>query len=425
MKLVEIRRNERVLAGWAAGWFFCVLAAYYAIRPVRDAYGVAEGTARLPRLFTATLVVLILVAPIYSQVVRRAGRRRTPLVAYGFFALNLVAFWIGFSTVAADRAGWLRGTFYVWVSVFNLYAVTIFWSACVELLTADQSKRLFGLLAAAGTLGGLVGSELGRAIVRATREPRHILLLSAALMTAAIVCSRRFRRTAEASNGTALSPKLSPPERSELRDAWAGLGDVFRSPYLAALAAWMVLTSVASTSIYMEMGQLAKEQLPDAAARTDWYARLNNYQNGLTLVGQSAAASWLMRRIGLGATLAILPGVYCLGFAAIARGPSLGLLGLIDVCQRVASFAFGVPAREVLFTAVAPDEKYRAKALIDSVGKRAGDAAAAHLFVAAKAQAFTPAASAFVMGLVSALLAALGFLLAAGHKRRTAAGSTS
>ena len=414
---------NRAAAGWAAAWFFCVLAAYYAIRPVRETFGVSEGIARLPKLFTWTLAALLAASPLYGWAVARTPRRALPLAIYGFFIVNLLAFWYGFGQIdlqAQDAAAsaWRSG-FYVWVSVFNLFAVTLVWSAAVECFTGEQGKRVFGLLAGAGTLGGLCGSRLAVLVLNRTHEPRDVLLLSAAFLGGAIAASWRFRRS------FAASPNLGAEDISASRSAWSelqaaiqGMCDVGRSRYLALLALLMVLSSVAGTGIYMQMSYLVGEQIADPAARAAWYARINDYQNVLTLFGQTIGASWAMRKCGLAATLAVTPAVYAAGFTAIACRPSLLVHGVVDVAQRVASFAAGVPAREVLFTAVAPDEKYRAKAFIDTVGKRTGDAVAAHLFAALLAVGWKVTSIAWAMVPLAALIAAASLLAAREYQTR-------
>lgn len=419
MRIIDVRRHEWAPLGWAAAWFFCVLASYYAIRPVRDAYGVNAGSNGLSWLFTATLAVTIAAAPIYSFVTTIVARRWLPMVVYGFFASNLAAFWLGLETLNADDQTWLRWTFYVWVTVFNVYAVTVFWSFAVDRFSTDQAKRLFGLAAGAGTLGGLAGSEAARWTVRLAGV-EEVLWLSAGLMIAAIGCAWRFclaTPEGEPSVEPAAKPRAAKAG-DNLRDAAAGLAAVMRSPYLAGIAALMVLSSIAATTIYMEISDVVRKEIASESARTDWYAKLNNYQNLFTLVGQALGASWLIRRCGLGVTLVIVPAVYAIGYAVFAIHPTLVLLGAFDVAQRVASFAVGVPAREVLFTTVSPDEKYAAKALIDTVGKRTGDAIAAHGYAALRALHWTPAVISLAMLPLTAVIAGFSVALGRQHGRQ-------
>lgn len=420
-KLVDVRREEWPAVLWAAGWFFCVLASYYAVRPVREAFGVGEGPANLRWMYTGTFVAMLAATPLYGWLVRVTPKRRLPAVVYGLFAANLVAFWILFGRIPEEDARWLRWAFYIWVSAYNLYITAVFWSAAVELFSSEQAKRVFGLLAAAGTLGGLAGSEMTRAAMRTTNEPRNAALLSAGLLIVGIVCSLRFRAAAGAGAGEPAEREPQPHERSEFRDALGGMLDVIRSPYLACLAALMVLTSVAGTGVYMQMTDFVRTQITDPVARADYFARLNNYQNSLTLLGQLLAVGWLMRRLGLGVTLAIVPAVYLGGFAAIALWPTLFVHGLVDVAQRVAAFAAGVPAREVLFTVVSPDEKYRAKAFIDTVGKRAGDAAAAHAYAGLRSVSWAPPAIALATMPIALAIAVVSLWLAREQKRRALA----
>ena len=424
MSLIDVRRPEWTPLAWAAGWFFCVLASYYAIRPVRDAYGVDAGPDGLRWLFTATFAAMLVVAPVYGRITILVPKAWLPPIVYGFFAANLVAFWGALTTIAASDAAWLQWAFYVWVSVFNLYAVTLFWSVAVDRFTAEQAKRLFGVAAGAGTLGGLAGSEAARWIVRLA-SVESVLWLSAALLLGAILCAWQFRKsTAHEAIVATADPRheMAANSKGSLRAAAAGLVDVIHSPYLAGIAALMILSSLCGTSIYMQMSDLVGQEIASPSARADWYARLNNYQNMLTLVGQTAAASWLIRRWGLAATLTVVPVVYAVGFTAIAGHPTLALLGALDVAQRVASFAVGVPAREVLFTTVGREEKYRAKALIDTVGKRGGDTMAAHGYALLRTGLhWTPAAISLAMLPVAGVMAAVSAWLGLRHARQSRA----
>ncbi|MBX3427747.1 MAG: hypothetical protein KF688_18860 [Pirellulales bacterium] len=374
--LVDVRTGEAWPLAWGAGSFFCVLASYYVLRPVREAYGAGFSSAELAWSFVWTLAAMVVATPIYSLVVAALPRRRLLTVVDGFFVLNLLGLWWGLAHAGDPAPLALKRVFFVWLSVFNLYVVTLFWSVAVDSFTSAQGKRLFGVIAAAGTTGGIVGSLLCDAFVRFGR-PHDVLLASAALLVGSIACGNRLRRAANASPDEGDLPDESVPAEDPF-SAFRGAIDVARSPFLAAIGVTIVLACVNATGVYVQMLELVRQQLPDEAERRQWFSALNLYQNGLTLLGQFVGVSWLMRTAGVGATLAVAPIVYLAGFAVLGLGYSeLWLLGAFDVLQRCVSFAFAGPAREVLFTTVAPDEKYRAKAFADTVLKRVGDAIAA------------------------------------------------
>ena len=413
MKLFDVRRGERRQLMWAAAAFFCVLGSYYAIRPVRDAYAVSF--AGLNWLFTATFFVMLAATPLYGWIAAHVPRRWLAGSIYGFFVLNLITFrlLLGHSDPVWEvRIQWV---FFVWVSVFNMYIVTLFWSTAVDVVTSEASKRLFGVIAAAGTLGGILGSRISALIVgpRVQADPREVLWASAILLSIAALCVTMLRRTRAAVEENQLA------REPEWKAAVRGISDTFRSPYLAVIASWILLTSIVATFIYFERTELMRTAIVDQGSRTQWLANLDTYQLSLTLVGQGAAASWLMRRLGLGATLMIVPAVYGIGFLGMALWPTLAVIGALDVAQRVVGFAIGVPAREVLFTTVAASEKYRAKAFIDTVGKRAGDATAAHGYALAKSSGWLTFASAAVLGPMIVLTAILSWIAGRQHVQQT------
>lgn len=417
-RFFDVRAGERRQTAWAAAWFAFALGSYYAIRPVREAFGVDAGPSGLRWLYTGTFIATLAVTPLYGWLVRITSRQRIVLVVYGLFVVNLVGFWIGFAVLADEHSQWLRWVFYVWVSVYNLYLTAIFWSAAVELFSSSQAKRLFGLLAGAGTLGSLAGSEATRSIVAATGQPRDAALLSAAMVAVAIWCSQKFRSAAQGSRDYVEDPSAVAEERNVLADAWGGMRDVFQSKYLAGLAVLMVVASVAGTGIYMQLSDFVRTQLTSPVERTDFFARLNNFQNAISFVGQVAAVGWAMQRFGLAVTLLVVPVVYGFGFAAIGMWPTLLVHGVVDVSQRVASFAAGVPSREVLFTVVSPDEKYRAKAFIDTVGKRTGDAVAAHAYAWLRIAGWTAPMIAWASVPLAGIIAVVSVWLAREHKQR-------
>ena len=409
----DLRSGEVRTFAWAAAWFFCVLASYYVIRPIREVYGVSFSPSELTRSFATTLAAMVVAAPLYAALVAMVPRRALAPVLYSFFALNLIAFRLAIGGIAGEPPLWLRWTFFVWLSVFNLYVVTLFWSNAVELFTGEQGKRLFGLIAAAGTLGGIAGSQVFKLLASSSR-PQDSLLISAALLMAALACSVGLRRAA--------TPGAGPPSApTSWQTIWGGAADLLRSPYLAGIGLWIVMASICATGVYLQMLDLVKEQIADNAERGAWFADLNTYQNLLTLFGQAIGAGWLMRTVGVGAALAAGSLVYLSGFTLIGLGyASLPLLGTFDVAQRFAGFAFGVPGREVLFTAVAPAEKYRAKAFADTVLQRAGGSGAAYCYQVWITAGHAVSSAAWIILPLAMAMTGLSFGLGAAFQRRSA-----
>lgn len=415
MQLFDIRRGEWVALSWAAAWFWCVLAAYYVIRPLRETFGTTVDSQDLAWWWTGTFLTMLAVIPLYNLVVSRVPRRWLVATVYGFFSVNLLGFWLVFGTADTEPSPAMRAVFYVWVSVFNLFVVTLFWGSVVDVFTSDQGKRLFGLIAGAGTLGGAVASFSVGWITRGIGQ-LGLLWISAVLLLLGIGCSRQLRKQFRSTSEQQI---WAETRQTGLSEALSSFVQVMRSPYLRSIGLLMILMSVCGTAVYFQMMQLIREAIPQSEARTVWFSRVNAVQLCITLFLQTALASWLIRRFGLAAVLAIVPVVYASGFMALAITPVLGVLAVFEVSHRVAAFAIGVPSREVLFTAVAPEQKYRAKALIDTVGKRAGDVAAAHGFALLRGLGFLPTTISLVMLPVTLVLMAFSVMLGQAHQQAT------
>ncbi|MPZ45419.1 MAG: MFS transporter [Betaproteobacteria bacterium] len=371
-RVVALRAGELRAALWSFGYFFCLLAAYYVLRPLRDEMGVAGGVRNLHWLFTATFVVMLAAVPIFGAVVARLPRRRFIPMVYHFFVLNLALFWallaLDISKVEVARV------FFVWISVFNLFAVSVFWSFMADLFTAEQGKRLFGFIAAGGSAGALLGPIL-TVWLAAPLGPVHLLIVAAILLEAAVLCAHRLEAAApKRSDGaaTAQAPIGGNP--------FAGFALLLRSPYLAGIALWVLLLSLCGTFLYFQQANVVAAASDDPAVRTRIFASIDLAAGLLTLLIQAFATGRLMSRFGVGPAAALLPLVFALGFAALAASPVLLLVIAFQALQRTANFAVSNPAREVLFTVVGREEKYKAKYLIDGAVFRGGDALFGWLF---------------------------------------------
>jgi AAA family ATP:ADP antiporter len=414
MRLLDIRRDEVPALAWAAVWFFCVLAAYYTLRPVRETFASGLTHEQRASLFVVTLLVMIVATPLYGLLVSSVAKRWLVPAIYGFFIANLLTFWAFID--ASDMPESMAQAFFVWISVFNLYVVTLFWGTIVDLFNGDQGKRLFGYLFGAGTLGQLI-SSWG---VQASAERlglASLLGVSAVLLLAAVFCSWQLRRIMPAHQRADRSAPLV--NKHSWSVAWQGMTAVKRSPYLLGIAAFVVLISVCATVVYFQMSELVRQQLPDPAQRLSWFAKVNATHAGITLLLQTAVVGWLLKKAGIGFTLALVPAVFCVGFATLSLTQTLLAVGVFQVALRAAAFSLGNPALEVLFTAVAPEQKYRAKAFIDTVGKRAGDVLGAQAYAALAAAGWLVSTVSLVMLPITLGLIALCLVLGSAHQRAT------
>jgi ATP:ADP antiporter, AAA family len=358
-------RGERAAALWSFAYFFALLAGYYVLRPLRDQMGIAGGVRALPWLFTATFVTLLALQPLYGALVAKLTRARFIPIVYHFFAANLVLFWLlltqGIAPVIVARV------FFVWVSVFNLFAVAVFWSFMADLFTSEQGKRLFGFIGAGGTAGGLLGPVVTIALA-GPLGPANLLLVAILFLELAVLCAHRLERSADVPAGR---------PRDEQRvggSAFAALPELFRSPYLLGVGAWVSLLSFGATILYFAQANVVAATVDGAAAQTRIFASIDLAVGLLTLATQVFATGRLLERFGTGVAAGALPAVYVVGFAVLALAPGLMVVVVFQVVQRWMNFAIANPARQVFFTVVDREEKYKAKNLIDVVIYRGSDA---------------------------------------------------
>lgn len=372
-RFVAAKPEELRAALWSFGYFFCLLAAYYVLRPLRDEMGIAGGTKNLHWLFTATFVAMLVAVPIFGALVARLPRHRFIPIVYHFFVVNIAIFWallkLDVEPVTVARV------FFVWISVFNLFAVSVFWSFMADIWAAEQGKRLFGFIAAGGSAGALLGPALTVWLV-GTLGPVNLLIVAALLLEAAVLCSHRLETAAPKKSDAAPAPIQAPVGGNPL----AGFILLLRSPYLAGIALWVLLLSLCGTVLYFQQANIVAAASDDPAVRTRIFATVDLAAGVLTLLIQTIVTGRLMTRFGTGAAVAFLPLVFAIGFAALAFSPVLLLVIAFQALQRTANFAISNPAREVLFTVVDREEKYKAKYLIDGVVFRGGDALFGWLF---------------------------------------------
>jgi len=359
---VPVRPEEVRALLWSFAYFFCLLAAYYILRPLRDEMGVAGGVRNLQWLFTATFLTMLAAVPCYGVLVARLPRRRFIPVVYHFFVANLLIFWL-LLWLGIERQLVAR-VFFVWISVFVLFAVSVFWSFMADIYASDQAKRLYGFIAAGGSAGALAGPAITIGLAPAIGVV-NLLIVAAVLLEVAVVCAAKLEVKKEA----------APAARQNLGGgALDGLKMVVRSPYIAGITLWVAVLSVAATFLYFEQAAIVAATSDDPAVRTRIFATVDLTVGVLTLAVQFVATGKLIERFGVGPALALVPVVFAAGFAVLAAAPVLAVVVAFQALQRTANFAISNPAREVLFTVLERDEKYKAKNVIDVVAVRGADA---------------------------------------------------
>jgi ATP:ADP antiporter, AAA family len=405
--------QERAAALWSFAYFFTLLAGYYVLRPLRDQMGIAGGVKNLPWLFTATFVTLIVAQPLYGALVARLPRARFIPIVYHFFVANIVLFWLlltlGIAPVIVARV------FFVWVSVFNLFAVTVFWSFMADLFTAEQGKRLFGFIGAGGTAGGLLGPVITIGL-SAPLGAVNLLIAAAVLLELAVFCVLRLERAATAQATASGGADAGPQPVGG--SAFAALPEVLRSPYLIGVGAWVSLLSFCATIIYFEQANIVSAVVHDRNTQTQLFASIDLAVNLLSLATQVFVTGQLLKRFGSGLTAGALPAVYIVGFAALFLAPTLAVVVTVQVLQRWMNFAVANPARQVFFTVLGRAEKYKAKNLIDMVVYRGSDALYGWVFDSLQALGLKLGAIALIACPVAAAWLVLSAILGRAQERR-------
>ncbi len=373
-RMVRIEPGEGAVLAWSFGYFFFLLASYYIIRPIRDALGLSGSEDKLTWLYLGTLGGTLIANPILGALVSRFPRRVFLPIVYHVLTANLLVFYCLLMGLSGDRQLYAGRVFFVWASVYNLFAVSVFWGFMADVWRSDQGKRLFGFIGLGGTLGAIVGASVTAALARAI-GPFQLLLVSAVLLQGAVTCIRKLARLSVGTDRAAAAVAETPPGRG----VWSGIRLVARSPYLLGVCGFLLLYSISSTLIYFEQARIVRAEFHDSATRAAFFARIDLLVNVVTAITQCFFTGRILALLGVGGALATLPTITLLGFAALAAFPGKVALVAFQVIRRSAEFAIVRPAREVLFTVVSREEKYTAKNLIDTFVYRGGDVAGALL----------------------------------------------
>jgi AAA family ATP:ADP antiporter len=366
-KAVDVRPNEVRALGLGFAFHFLILTGYYILRPIRDSIAASNRLETLPWMFTATLVAMLLANVLFAAVVARMSRRKFIPLAYGFFIFNLGLFFVLMRSSPAEGQVWIGRGLYVWVSVFNLFNTAIFWAFMTDLFTVEQGKRLYGFIAVGGSIGAIAGAYITKHYVGQI-GPANLLAISAVMFAVAGSLVRFFP--------TGFADRHEPEEAKDAPiggSVWSGLTHIARSPYLLGLAGSMLLYTITSTWAYFQQSDLAREALKGGADRTIFLANLEIWVNSITVLIQIFLTGRLLKWFAVGITLVAMPFLSMVGFAAMGIAPSLALLAIFQVTRRAAAYALLRPSREILFTVLRREDKYKVKSVTDTLGYRVGD----------------------------------------------------
>ncbi|HEY3730982.1 MAG TPA: Npt1/Npt2 family nucleotide transporter [Steroidobacteraceae bacterium] len=352
-------------------YFFFLFGSYSIVKPVRDAMGTVFGTHHYQQLFSATLLASLVFAPLYAALAARIRLTTFLPWVYGFVALSIVGFYVLFASFGTDDR-WIAGAFFVWVSTFNLLIISVFWTFMADLFSRTQAKRLFGFIAAGGTIGGIVGPDIVAAFAKKLGNG-NLMLISAAGFVITAVLVVFLTREKERLLASGAEVQRTQLERRLPGNPFSGFALLLRSRYLLLLALFLLLMTWISTIVYFQLGDLISHAYSDPAARTQMYGRIDLYVNSIAVIIQLFGSGHLIARYGVRFGLLLNPIIMVVAFLAIAFSPVLLILGGIQVVRRVAEYALAKPTREMLFTVVDQQSRYKAKNVIDTVIYRFGD----------------------------------------------------
>jgi AAA family ATP:ADP antiporter len=411
---VEPRETAAVVAAFCL--FFFVLGSYFAVRPVRETVATLLGRDRVADLWFYTALFAILIVPLYGWLIARV--RRSILLPWVYGAVAVILGIIGFN-IQMDESNLRVGTFfYVWISVLNLMLVSVFWSFLLEMFSAEQTKRLFGFIAAGGTFGALVGPLIARVLVDSIGNS-GVLYIGSVGFLGAIICQRiligiwnreRNERLAAATNNAAITP-----DEGLGGNPFAGVFIVLRSPYLLGIASFVVLLSAVNTFLYFEQLRIVTETFEDTTRRTEVFATIDFVVQSLTIFSQLFLTGRIASKLGVRTLLTFVPFLMVIGFMLLTVFNVFGMIAALLVLRRWGEYAFIRPGREMLWGSLDTESKYKAKSFIDVPVYRAADYVGAQAKTALDAVGTSPTSAALIGALLGVLWAGNGWLLGRKH----------
>ena len=420
-RLVVLQPGEApaLLASFAT--LLCTFSSYTILRPVRDAMGVTSGLEKIPYLFWGVFVVMLLLQPVYGWLTSRYPRRVFLPWVYGFFALNLMGFYVWFH-LQADHT-WIARTYFVWVSVFNLFVVAAFWSLMADVFTREQAGRVFGFIWAGASTGGLIGPVIAHELA-VPLGAINLLPISAGLLLLSLVSMWQIFRWQrhQRVEGPAAAASAAEPARTEAAlggSMFAAFTQVVRSPYLLGIAMFVLLMTWVSTFLYLEQQAFVAKVFTSADQRTRFFAGIDFWVQAASLVGQLLLFGRLFKWVGLRVMLAAVPLIMTAGYAIFALAPRFMVLVVVYAVRRVGDYALTRPCRDALYTVVSREEKYKAKSLIDTFVYRGGDATSGTLYQAlTHSYGVGPSGVGWVGAAISAVWTVLALALGRAQEER-------
>jgi AAA family ATP:ADP antiporter len=420
-KILGIERQEYVAVAWSFAYFFCVLSSYYILRPVREAMAVGSGPDTIPYLFIGTFVTMLAASPIFSWIASRYPRRTFLPWVYLFFISNILLFWIVFSQAidSGEEYVWLGRIFFVWLSVFNLFVVSVFWSFMADIYTREQGRRLFGVITAGGSIGALIGGAITSSLVSEIGF-ENLMPISAGVLLVAVYCIRSLKDWVhrEHEDDIAQTVESDSPLGG---GALSGITHLLSSKYFIGIAVSSVIASLLGTALYMFAAELVADAIPSSDERTHFFSNMNVAQNALALLAQMFLVKQVVTRFGIGRSLVLFPIASVVGFAVLAMDPTLMAVAILTVLRRALGFGFTKPSTDMLYSVVTPEEKYKTKNFIDTAIYRGGDVVGTWTIKLLSLLGLGVAGISLLMLPFAAISAFLALFLGRDYKRRAKA----
>jgi len=388
----DLEKSELRIVGLSAAYFFLLLCAYYILRPIRETMGISRSADDLPYLFLATMLSMLLLAPVIGALVSKYPRNQFIPYAYRFISINLLLFFAALQWLPTQQLFAVGIVFYIWLSIINLLLISLFWGFMSDGIAFRNSKRLFPGIAVGGTIGAIFGSSIAQQFIELLGQA-YMLLVSIFFLEAALrvmkIIDREFSRYAQQPENQELKslPEQTPENRdrnrlensvgSKLAQWFSGVRYTFSSPYVLAIAGYIFFYGLTSTFLYFQQGQLVAAETGSSSERTQIFANIDLWANSLTLIMQLLVSRQLLMRFGIGTILVGLPLITLAGFIALSISPVLSVLIVFQALRRSLNYGLFKPAREILFTVLPTEQKYKAKSFVDTFVYRGGDAVGA------------------------------------------------
>ena len=406
--LFNVRPHETPVVMAGLVMFFLLFAGYFMLRPIRETMGVAGGVDNLQWLFTGTFVATLAVLPAYGWIASKVSRRRIVPWVFGVVVASLLGY--GGAMLARPDDVWLARTFYIWVSVINLLMISLAWSVLADVMDSHEAKRLFALIAGGASLGGLVGPLLTTLLVKPLGHG-GLMVLSAVLIGASAATATWLHRWRDRHPLPAGAMSSDQRRRPLGGNPFAGATAVFRSPYLLGIAFFVLLLATVTTFLYFEQAKLVAERFADKEEQTRVFGLIDTVVQTLAILSQLFITGRIAQRLGVGVLLVAVPMIVAAGFLWLALAPVFAVFAVVMVVRRAGEYAFVRPGREMLYTVVPAEQKYKAKNFIDTVVYRGGDALSGWVKRALDVLAEHPAAAMFIGAGVAVAWAVTGAAL--------------